>query len=407
MWNVVLLGIVSLLADVSSEMVYPLIPLFLASVGAGPATLGLIEGSAEMLASLTKVASGRRSDRTGRRKPLALLGYGLSAAGKGILAMAGGWPGILAGRLADRFGKGIRGAPRDALLADSVALDRRGRAFGLHRAMDTAGALIGVLIAYAIIAGVARPTAATYTRVFALSVLPAALGVAVLALVRERTKPQAPGPRPQAPRADAPSTQNAKRKTQNAKRTVLWSSLDRRLKAFLLIALLFTLGNSSNQFLLLRAGQLGQSSGGVILLYGFYNAIYALLSYPAGWLSDRVGRRALLVAGYAIYGLVYLGFGLAQGTAALWPLFGLYGAYTAFTDGVEKALLVDLAPPELKATLIGLHAAIVGVMLLPASLLAGLLWDQVGPAAPFLAGGGVGLLAAIGLWLVLARTKSP
>ena len=393
MWNIILLGIVSLLADISTEMVYPLIPLFLAAVGAGPATLGLIEGSAEMLASLTKVVSGRRSDRTGRRKPLAMLGYGLSAAGKGLLALANAWPIILAGRLADRFGKGIRGAPRDALLAESISPEQRGRAFGLHRAMDTTGALIGVLIAYIVLTSAAQPTAATYKRVFALSVLPAMLGLAVLLLVRERYKTTSP----------PPSEPMAGPTSRSARLSAGWAQLDGRLKAFLLIALLFTLGNSSNQFLLLRAGQLGQSSGNIILLYGFYNAIYALLSYPAGRLSDRVGRRALLVAGYSIYGLVYLGFGLADGTMVLWPLFGLYGVYTAFTDGIEKALLVDLAPPDLKATVIGLHATITGVALLPASLLAGLMWDLLGPAAPFLLGGTVGLLSAAGLWIMLAQ----
>ena len=392
MWNIILLGIVSLLADISTEMVYPLIPLYLAAVGAGPATLGLIEGSAEMLASLTKVISGRRSDRTGRRKPLAMLGYALSAAGKAVLALANLWPTVLAGRLADRFGKGIRGAPRDALLAESITPEQRGRAFGLHRAMDTAGALIGVLLAYVVLTSVAQPTGATYKRVFALSIVPAVLGVLVLLLVRER--PKAPLATPEQP-ADTPS--------RRVPFATLWTQLDGRLKIFLLIALLFTLGNSSNQFLLLRAGQLGQSSGNVILLYGLYNAIYALLSYPAGRLSDRVGRRTLLVAGYTIYGLVYLGFGLASGTGVLWPLFGLYGAYTAFTDGVEKALLVDLAPLDLKATVIGLHATIIGVALLPASLLAGLLWDLIGPAAPFLLGGVVGLLAAAGLWIMLAQ----
>jgi MFS family permease len=391
MWNVILLGIVSLLADVSTEMVYPLIPLYLVSVGAGPATLGLIEGAAETLASLTKVISGRRSDRSGRRKPLALAGYGLSALGKGVLALAGGWPIILLGRLADRFGKGIRGAPRDALLAESIDPQRRGRAFGLHRAMDTAGALLGVLIAYLVVTRSAGATPATYRSVFALAVLPGALSVAALLVVRERRRAVA---QPAAPR-HAPITPSAL--------LGAWQALDARLRGFLLVTLLFTLGNSSNQFLLLRAGQLGQDSGQVLLLYGGYNAIYSLLSYPAGRLSDRVGRRALLIAGYAVYGIVYLGFALSTGAASLWALFGLYGVYTACTDGVEKALLTDLAPPDLKATLLGLHATIVGLGLLPASLLAGLLWDRLGPAAPFGLGGATGLLAAVGLALVLAR----
>lgn len=392
MWNIILLGFVSLLADVSTEMVYPLIPLFLASIGAGPATLGLIEGAAETLASLTKVASGRRSDRSGRRKPLALGGYGLSALGKGVLALAGGWPTILAGRLADRFGKGIRGAPRDALLAESVDPLQRGRAFGLHRAMDTAGALIGVLIAYLVITRTAHPSPAAYTAVFALAVAPGLLSVAVLCFVRERPRT---GAAPVAPPLRSPLTPRAL--------LAAWSNLDVRLRAFLLVTLLFTLGNSSNEFLLLRASQLVQDSGRVLLLYGAYNAIYSVVSYPAGRLSDRVGRRALLSVGYAVYGLVYLGFAVTAGGASLWALFGLYGVYTACTDGVEKALLTDLAPPDRKATVLGLHATIVGVGLLPASLLAGALWNWLGPATPFALGGVTGLLAAASLALLLGR----
>jgi MFS family permease len=394
MWNIILLGIVSLLADVSTEMVYPLIPLYLASVGAGPATLGLIEGAAEALASLTKVASGRRSDRTGRRKPLALAGYGLSALGKGVLALGGGWPIVLVGRLGDRFGKGIRGAPRDALLAESIDARQRGRAFGIHRAMDTAGALLGVLIAYMIVTRSAQATQATYISVFALSVLPGILSVAALLAVRERRRASMQPPA-------------ASSRTQLTPRALLgaWRQLDARLRGFLLITLLFTIGNSSNQFLLLRAGQLGQNGGQVLLLYGGYNAVYSLLSYPAGRLSDQIGRRALLIAGYAVYGMVYLGFVLASGAAGLWALFGLYGVYTACTDGVEKALLADLAPADLKATILGLHATIVGLGLLPASLLAGGLWDWLGPTAPFALGSATGLLAALGLTLVLARSS--
>jgi MFS family permease len=392
MWNVIILGIVSLLADISSEMVYPLIPLYLASIGAGPATLGLIEGAAETLASLTKVASGRRSDRTGRRKPLALAGYALSALGKGVLALAGGWPIILAGRLADRFGKGIRGAPRDALLAESIDPQRRGRAFGLHRAMDTTGALLGVLIAYIVITRSASTATSSYVAIFALSVLPGVLSVAMLLMARERHRAGVQPP------AAAPHALRTPRELLRA-----WRQLDIRLRGFLLVTLLFTLGNSSNQFLLLRAGQLGQNSGQVLLLYGGYNAIYSLFSYPAGRLSDRIGRRALLIIGYAIYGFVYLGFAIATGTVSLWALFGLYGIYTACTDGVEKALLTDLAPPDLQATVLGLQATIVGLGLLPASLLAGGLWDWLGPAAPFGLGGITGLLAALGLARVLAR----
>lgn len=395
MWNVILLGLVSLFADVSGEMIYPLIPLYLASVGAGPATLGLIEGSAETVASLVKVLSGRSSDRSGRRKPLALWGYGLAAIGKLVLALAGSWPLIFVGRLTDRFGKGVRGAPRDALIADSVPAAQRGRAFGLHRAMDTLGAVFGVAVAYLVLALSPQVSAATYRLVFAIALAPALVSVALLTLARERRAP------PAASAAGGPTTVRGRLRALAAG----WRSLDGRLRGFLLLALLFTLGNSSNQFLLLRAGQIGDSPLTVLLLYGMYNVVSTLLAYPAGALSDRVGRRALLAGGYALYGLVYLGFALAQGPAALWPLFAVYGAYTALTEGVEKALLVDLAPPQLKGTLIGLHGAIVGAGLLPASLLAGLLWGWLGPAAPFLFGGVVGLVAAAGVWVVLGRLR--
>lgn len=390
MWNTFILGLASLLTDVSSEMVYPLLPLFLAtlpgvSVGSAALLVGLIEGLAESTASLLKVVSGRRSDITGRRKPLAIAGYAGSTLGKGFFVLATGWPLVLVGRLVDRFGKGIRTAPRDALLADSAPEGARGRVFGLHRFMDTLGALLGVVLAYLLIPSVGETPRLAYNRIFLLSLIPAFLAVAVLFLVREvRRTPQAAA-------------------TPGAPRRSLWQgfqSLDPRLRGFLLVALLFTLGNSSNQFLLLRAQGLGFDAKTVLLLYMVFNVTYALLSYPAGWLSDRIGRRALLVAGYLCYGLVYLGFSVA-GRGGLWPLFASYGAYVALTEGVEKALITDLAPRDLRATLIGLHATILGIGLLPASLVAGLLWSTVGPAAPFVFGGVTGLLAAAGMAFVL------
>lgn len=394
MWNVIILGIVSMLADMCSEMVYPLIPLYLASIGVGPAMLGVIEGAAEMVASLTKVVSGQVSDRTGRRKPLALAGYGLSALGKGVLALMGGWGLVLVGRLTDRFGKGIRNAPRDALLAESVAPQVRGHAFGLHRALDTAGALLGVLIAYGLVAQSPQRASVPYASVFMLAMVPGALSVVVLLMAREHPQvptqpPILPAPRSYTPRA----------------LVVAWRHLDGQLRVFLLITLLFTLGNSSNQFLLLRAGQLGHTSGEVLLFYGGYQAIASICSYPAGWLSDRVGRRALLVAGYVAYGVAYLGFALAMNTLSLWVLFGFYGIYTACTEGVEKALLTDLAPPDLKATVLGFQATIVGLGLLPASVLAGGLWGWFGPGATFGFGSITGFLAA-GALLFMLRSRT-
>ncbi|MDK2924306.1 MAG: hypothetical protein PWQ41_80 [Bacillota bacterium] len=381
MYNIIILGLTSLLTDISSEMVYPLIPLYLtARLGATPAIVGLIEGIAESLASLLKVFSGYWSDKVGRRKPLAIAGYSSSTLGKVFLFFSASWLGVLWGRVADRFGKGIRTAPRDALIAESSDPEKLGRAYGLHRAMDTLGASIGVILGYYFLTtyrGDFRP-------VFLFALVPAVLGVAVLFLAREQKREVSLTRRP-------PSLN--------------WWALDARLRAFLVVVFLFTLGNSSNQFLLLRAKNLGFSDTTVILLYLTYNLVYSFFSYPAGRVSDRLGRRSVLVAGHLAYALVYLGFAVVSHPTALWYLFGLYGLYSAFTEGVEKALVAEIAPSEQKATLIGLHATLVGIGLLPASLLAGLLWNLFGPRAPFYFGSLMAALAALGLYLVLGGPR--
>ena len=378
MFNVIITGITSFLTDISSEMIYPLLPLYLTiQLGASPAIVGLIEGIAESLASLLKVFSGYISDRVQKRKGLAMLGYASSTVGKFLLFLSTSWVWVLGGRIVDRFGKGVRTAPRDALIADSTAKERRGRAFGLHRALDTAGAVVGVGLAYYFL----TTRQGDYKAVFLYSLIPAALGVAVLSLARETKAVKATA-------SERPLSFN-------------WSALPTRLKAFLAVVLLFTLGNSSNQFLLLRAKNLGFTPESVLLLYMAYNIIYALFSYPAGRLSDRIGRKSLLVAGYIFYGLVYFGFALVREASYLWLLFAAYGLYIALTEGVQKALMADLAPVELRATLIGLHATFVGIGLFPASFLAGILWDAFGAPAPFYFGGAMGLLAALGLWLFI------
>lgn len=382
MRNILILGLVSLLTDIATEMTYPLIPLFLTStLGATPGIVGIIEGLAESASSLLRVFSGAVSDWFGRRKPLAIGGYSFSSVGKIILVTSSSWPGVLAARLTDRFGKGIRTAPRDALIAESSDPNSRGAAFGLHRFLDTLGAAIGVLLAYFFLLAYHGD----YRTVFLYSLIPALAGVAILFAVREtggRTSPQ-----------------------QGNRLTFRWSALDKRLRAFLLVTFVFALGNSSNQFLLLRAQDRGFQPQTILLLYLAYNLVYALVSYPAGRLSDRVGRRTLLVTGYLAYGLVYFGFALAQNQSTIWALFSLYGIYIGFTEGVEKALVADIAPPDQKATLIGLHATLVGIGLLPASFLAGLLWDIYGAQAPFYFGSAMGLLAAAGLWWVLRPTR--
>jgi MFS family permease len=379
MFNVIIVGITSLLTDISSEMVYPLLAIFLnTALGASPAIIGLIEGIAESIASLLKVFSGYISDKLRQRKSLAIAGYGSSAVGKIFLYFALSWWWVLASRVIDRFGKGVRTAPRDALIADSSAKEKRGRSFGLHRMMDSMGAVIGVLIAYYLITRHAGNI--DYRQIFLISIIPAFLGVLVLFLVRE-------------PKSTLAQT--------TKKLSFTWSKLPLKLKLFLLVTLLFTLGNSSNQFLLLRAKNVGFDIGTVLLLYLVYNVVYALVSYPAGRLSDKIGRKTLLVWGYVFYGLVYLGFAVTHQPFYMWWLFGLYGVYIGITDGVEKALVTDIAPEELRATMIGLHATLVGIGLFPASFIAGLLWSHFGPAAAFYFGGVTGILAAIGLMLVL------
>ncbi|MBI5651049.1 MAG: MFS transporter [Chloroflexi bacterium] len=383
MFNIIILGIASFLTDVSTEMVYPLLPLYLTSarIGATPAIVGLIEGFAESIASLLRVFSGAWSDRIQRRKPIAILGYASSTLGKVLLFFSTTWVWVFAGRLSDRFGKGIRTAPRDALIADSTTEQNRGSAFGLHRALDTAGASLGVILAYLLFVS----NSTEFTTIFLLSLIPAALGVGVLFFVRER-KPEG-SRRP----FGFPWWKNLGTR---------WRALDRRLKFFLVIVFIFALGNSSNQFLLLRAQDLGYDVATTILMYLVFNLVYAFGSFPFGHLSDRVGRKRLLVIGYLTYGAVYFGFAFAS-PFALWGLFAAYGLYYALTEGVEKALVADIAPQDVRATLIGLHATFVGVGLLPASVLAGFLWNAFGASAPFYFGGGMGVVAAIALWLLI------
>lgn len=380
MLNIILLGFTSLLTDISSEMVYPILPIFLVStLGVSPAIVGLIEGIAESLASLLKVFSGYFSDKIKLRKPFTFFGYGFSAIGKLFLYLSTSWGGVLTARIIDRFGKGIRTAPRDVLIADNSKIGKKGAAFGLHRAMDSFGAVAGVIAAYFLV----TRFKGEMKWVFLFSLIPAVLGVLVLFWVKEKKV----------------SLDVVARKAPVLK--LSWRALDKRLKLFFLFSFVFTLGNSSNQFLLLRAKDAGNPLSRVILFYLFYNVTYFLASYPAGRLSDKIGRKKLLVLGYILYGVVYLGFALNTCVYMMWFLFGLYGLYMGFTDGVEKALLSDLSPQDLRATTMGLHATLVGIGLFPASFIAGLLWKFFGAQAPFYFGSILGIAASIGLWIIL------
>ncbi|MGQ9678347.1 MAG: MFS transporter [bacterium] len=379
MFNVIVTGLTSLLTDISSEMVYPLIPIYLATLGAQPAILGLIEGFAESSASILKVFSGIISDRARRRKPLAVLGYTGSTIGKLLLYLSQNWGLVFAGRMVDRIGKGLRVTPRDALIADCTTPDRRGGAFGLHRSMDTIGAVIGVLTALYLTSRLgSNPTRAEFQRIFLISLIPAFLGIVILLFARENKI-------------------ESYTKTQYR---LTFKNLPPKLRNFLIIIGLFTLGNSSNGFLLLRMKNIGWTTIAVLLLYLVYNLTYSIFSYPAGKLSDKIGRKRLLVAGYGLYGIVYFGIAFIKPESiSILPyiLFAIYGLYSALTEGQERALMADLAPEKQRATFIGIHATLTGIGLLPASLIAGGLWSLFGPRMPFFWGGALGLAAALGL----------
>jgi len=386
--NVWILTVTSFFTDISSDMIINLIPLFLTQVlGQATAVVGLIEGIAETTASLMKVFSGGLSDKLGRRKSLAVIGYGLSSLSKPFLFFASSWGAVLGVRFSDRLGKGIRTAPKEALLAQSVDQEHRGLAFGVHRAGDTAGAFLGILIATLIIwltqSDPNQLSMRTFRIVVLASIIPAFLAVLVLWL----------GAR------EVPSAGEQKRLP-----ALSFRGMDRRFIAFLLITVLFTLGNSSDAFIILRGKERGLTILGVMGMMLTFNAVYTLLSGPAGALSDRIGRRRLILFGWLAYGLIYLGFGLANTGTGIWALFGLYGIYYAMTEGAGKALIADLVPNEKRGTAYGLYAAAVGLTAFPASVIAGLLWSGAGswagfgPSAPFYFGSALTLLAGGLFW---------
>ncbi len=370
--NVVLLGVVSLFADISSEMVYPLIPLFLTTtLGAPVVAVGLIEGVAESTASLLKWIFGWFSDRLRRRVPFTFAGYALAAIAKPGLAAAFVWPTALFVRFLDRSGKGIRTAPRDALIADSTNASQRGRAFGLHRAMDTSGAIVGPLAALGLLAWFGN---SNYRPIFLIAGIPGAISILLVLFVREIRHTPRTGALPP---------------------LLSLRGYDRRFLQFVAVTLLFSVGNSSDAFLILRSKDVGLGATAIVLAYVLYNISYAALALPAGIRSDRIGRRPVLVAGFAIFALVYAGFALASDGWMIWPLFIVYGAYIAFTEGVGKAYVSDLVPSERRGTALGLYNASLGVMLLLSSIIGGALWSLIGPAATFAFGASTAALAAL------------
>jgi len=382
------LGVVSLLNDISSEVTLRTLPLFLANVlGVKTGIIGLIEGVAESTATLLKIVSGVFADRHGKKKGLTLWGYGLSGFTKPLLFFATGWPLVLAVRVLDRIGKGIRTAPRDALIADVTAPAHRGRAFGFNKAMDRAGAVAGLFLAAGILyfggTGQVALTRENYQALVLLSVVPGVAAVLVLARwVHERPRPAG---------------------TVTSGVRLAWRGLDTRVKVYLVFLVIFTLGNSSDAFLMLRAQTLGFRPAEIFLALAAFSLVVTLSSTPGGALSDWLGRRRLIVTGWVIYAVIYLGFAFASTSWHVWVLYLGYGLYYGAFEGAASALVADLIPAELRGTAFGLFNGAVGVAALPASLLAGLLWDRYGAPAPFLLGGALALVAAGGMLVVIPR----
>jgi MFS family permease len=375
--NILFLGLVSFFTDISTEMVYPILPLYLSSImRASPTIIGIIEGIAESLASVIKLFSGIIADKYGNKKRLAFVGYSFSVVNKIVILLSTTWPGILFARIIDRFGKGIRTAPRDALIAESADKLHLGRAFGLHKGLDLLGTAAGIMLAYIILS----KNASDYGKVFLYSIIPAVIGVVCILFVRDN-----------------------KEKISKKAVSFGWKTLDIRLKLFLIFIFIFTLGNSSNAFILLRAYNAGFTAQNAILLYFIYNITASILPYPIGKLSDKIGRKNILCIGYFLYGIVYLGIGLFSNKVLFIILFVVYGFYTALTTGIERALIVEIVPETQKASALGLYSAIVGIGLLPASIIAGLLWDTVGQFMPFVFGGILAFITSIGVFFIFSK----
>ena len=382
--NIILLGLISCFADISSEIVYPLIPLYLtAAFGATPVLVGLIEGIAESIASLLKVFSGYISDRFQHKKAITFSGYATGLLYKIALIFATSWNGILSARVIDRFGKGIRTAPRDVMVSESADQNNMGKSFGIHKMLDMAGSAIGILLSFILLKKIGS-NPESYKIIFAISIIPIVIALLLFFFVHEK-----------------------KEKREPVQREYFWkniSQLDHRLKLYLIITFLFTLGNSSNSFLLLRAYDIGFDSSSTILLYFVYNLTASLFAIPCGKLSDQIGRKHLLVGGYLTFSLVYFGFAFCTSKPLMILIFVIYGIYTAMTAGAERAFIAEIAPANLKGTMLGLHSTLVGIALLPASVIAGFLWDKIGVFTPFMFGAILSLIAAL---LLATKMRKP
>ncbi len=369
--NVFVTGLVSFFMDISSEMIYPLVPLFLANVlGVNKSVIGLIEGIAESTASLVKVFSGWSSDRIGNRKWLMAAGYGISTLSRPIVALATGWHAVMGSRFMDRFGKGVRTAPRDAIIAESTDRSSLGKTFGFQRSMDTMGAVAGPALAFFLL----KVLSNDYRKIFWLSMIPGVIAVLlIIFFIREKKKPAVL-------RADRPKL---------TLRQFGW-----KFKFFVIISALFALGNSSDMFLILRARQAGISTVLVPMVYLLFNLVYALSSIPAGVAADRFGKKRVILLGFILFAFLYYGFAAAADTKTIWLLFALYGLFMGLTDGIQRAFLATIIQQDFKATAFGFYNTVVGLAMLPASLIGGWLWDHVSPSATFYFGAGTAAVSA-------------
>jgi MFS family permease len=369
---ILVIGLVSLFTDLSSNMIIPILPIYLTTVLHIPLTsIGIIEGIAESTASILKLFSGWITDRFGKHKLLMLIGYGLSNLTKPFFALSATWSQVLVLRFSDRFGKGIRTSPRDALLADATTKEDRGRSFGFRRALDALGAALGPLVAFGILA----LYAGNYQLVFWLSVIPGVIAIFLILFFIKET----------------PANLTLKQRSLPK----ISFKQNRRFLAFTFIATLFTIGNFSDAFLALRAQDAGMVIALIPLAFFVMNLSSSMFSMPIGILSDRIGRRPVLISGYIIFALIYYGFGAVNHTSWIWVLFVLYGLYYAFTDGIQKAYIADLVPEGQRGTAMGTFNALTGIAALPASIIAGFLWHSFGPEVAFTASSGIAILAAL------------
>ncbi|MBN2307306.1 MFS transporter [Candidatus Peregrinibacteria bacterium] len=379
--NVFRLGLTSFFTDMSSEMIFPVLPIFLTTVlGANMAVIGFIEGVAESAATILKMLSGWFSDKFGKKKPLIVAGYSLSTITKPILAITNHWWQVLAIRIADRVGKGLRTAPRDALITASVGEKERGAKFGLHRAMDTGGAIVGTLIAFLILE---RYLEGAFKIIFLLSAIPGLIAIVVLTL----------------------GVKDSPQKVESKKFSFDFSECDPALKRFLWAIAFFNMANFSYAFFILRADDIGLALFLIPLVYFVYNTVYAAFSIPLGKLSDRIGRRAVLTAGVLLFGITCLGFGFVANTLTIWFLFALYGLFMAVTDGVSRAYVSDLAATNKRGLAFGTYHAIVGITVLPANFIGGVLWHSINVQAPFIYAALLSVISALLLMFYVKRGK--